>query len=239
MTALQVFEFEDQQRQVRVRADEYGMVWFVAVDVCRVLAIRNSRDALSRLDDDEKGVVSTDTLGGNQTLAAVNEAGLYSLILSSRKPEARAFKRWITHEVLPAIARQGWYVTPAAAPQIQVPENYLDQVQTDYVRLFKENEQLQLRLRRIEQSIKAIEAEHELGVSTKEWMSINGHRVQNGLPLLDTFQLAKASQRAAALSRQHNYGTVRAQRGGLLGANTLYHVAVLNTLIAEDFDQEG
>lgn len=85
---------------------------FIANDVSTVLDIRNGRDALARLDDDEKGVVTTDTLGGPQQMAYVTEAGLYSLILTSRKPEARAFKRWITHDVLPTIRRTGAYGQP-------------------------------------------------------------------------------------------------------------------------------
>lgn len=88
-----------------------GEPWFVAKDICDVLEISNNRDALSRLDHDEKGVVSTDTLGGRQDLTAVNEPGLYSLILGSRKPEAREFKRWITHDVLPSIRKNGMYAT--------------------------------------------------------------------------------------------------------------------------------
>ena len=86
-----------------------GEPFFVAADVCRILEIGNSRDAAARLDDDEKGVVLTDTPGGLQEMTAVNEPGLYHLILSSRKPEARAFKRWVTHEVLPSIRRTGSY----------------------------------------------------------------------------------------------------------------------------------
>lgn len=88
-----------------------GEPWFVAVDVCKALQIANSRDALTRIDDDEKGVVLTDTLGGKQEVTIVNEPGLYTLVLSSRKPEAKAFKRWITHEVIPAIRKHGMYIT--------------------------------------------------------------------------------------------------------------------------------
>ena len=91
-----------------------GEPWFVAADVCKALLIVNSRDALTRIDDDEKGVVSTDTLGGRQEVTIVNEPGLYALILSSRKPEAKAFKRWITHEVIPAIRKHGAYISPNA-----------------------------------------------------------------------------------------------------------------------------
>lgn len=91
-----------------------GEPWFVAADVCKALLIVNSRNALTRIDDDEKGVVSTDTLGGRQEVTIVNEPGLYALILSSRKPEAKAFKRWITHEVIPSIRKHGAYISPNA-----------------------------------------------------------------------------------------------------------------------------
>lgn len=85
--------------------------WFVAADVCRVLGHSNSRMALERLDEDEKGVSSIYTPGGEQEMSIVNEPGLYSLVLGSRKPEARSFKRWITHEVIPAIRKHGLYAT--------------------------------------------------------------------------------------------------------------------------------
>lgn len=87
-----------------------GEPWFVAVDVCRALEIKNARDAVARLDDDEKGVVLTDTPGGQQKMNVVNEPGLYALVLGSRKPEAKAFKRWITHEVIPSIRKSGGYI---------------------------------------------------------------------------------------------------------------------------------
>lgn len=89
-----------------------GEPWFVAVDVCKALEIKNSRDAMTRLDDDEKDVALTDTLGGAQTSTVVNESGLYALVLGSRKPEAKAFKRWITHDVIPSIRKHGAYITP-------------------------------------------------------------------------------------------------------------------------------
>lgn len=106
-TQIIPFNFEDNE--VRTIRDESGEPWFVANDVCKVLEIANPRDAVARLDDDEKGVVSTDTLGGRQSVTIVNEPGLYTLVLSSRKKEAKAFKRWIVHEVLPAIRKTGQY----------------------------------------------------------------------------------------------------------------------------------
>jgi len=77
--------------------------------VCAVLGLGNPRSSLALLDDDEKGVHTMDTLGGPQSVAIVSEPGLYSLILRSRRPEAKAFKRWVVHEVLPSIRRTGSY----------------------------------------------------------------------------------------------------------------------------------
>ena len=84
-----------------------GEPWFVAADVCSVLEHTNARMAVGRLDDDEKGVTNVDTPGGDQASLIVNESGLYNLIFTSRKPQAKAFRRWVTAEVLPAIRRTG------------------------------------------------------------------------------------------------------------------------------------
>jgi len=113
MSALAVFE-SDRWAVRTIQID--GAPWFVAADVCRALDIGNSRDAVASLDNDEKGVANADTPGGAQQMSVISEPGLYSLVLRSRKPEAREFKRWITHEVLPAIRRTGQYV-PAPAPE--------------------------------------------------------------------------------------------------------------------------
>ncbi len=86
-----------------------GEPWFMAADVCAALSIANSRDAVTRLDEDERGVATIDTLGGAQEMATVNESGLYSLIVGSRKPEAKRFKKWVTSEVLPQIRKTGSY----------------------------------------------------------------------------------------------------------------------------------
>ena len=89
-----------------------GEPWFVARDVCKVLEITKVDSAIRNLDADEKGAHTVSTPGGNQEMTIVSEAGLYSLILRSRKPEAKAFKRWVTHEVLPSIRKTGAYLSP-------------------------------------------------------------------------------------------------------------------------------
>jgi anti-repressor protein len=119
MTALQPFAFGEQQ--VRVVTDEHGEPWFVAADVAAILDLGNARSSLALLDEDEKGVHSLDTPGGVQRMTTVNEPGVYSLILRSRKPEARALKRFVTHEVLPAIRRTGGYGAPAMPSALPTP----------------------------------------------------------------------------------------------------------------------
>lgn len=103
---LSKFVFPLTGQETRI-IDKTGEPWFVRNDVCTILGLGNPSQASARLDDDEKGVISTDTLGGVQEIAVVNEAGLYNLILGSKKPEAKAFRRWITHEVLPEIRKTG------------------------------------------------------------------------------------------------------------------------------------
>jgi anti-repressor protein len=90
-----------------------GEPWFVAKDACECLALANHNDALSSLDADEKGLVLADTPGGKQAISRISESGLYSLVFRSRKPEAHAFKRWVTHDVLSAIRKHGGFLAPS------------------------------------------------------------------------------------------------------------------------------
>lgn len=104
--ALQVFNYGEAP--VRV-IDLAGEPWWVLADVCRVLKITNHKNVAARLDEDEKGVHQMDTPGGTQNMTVINESGLYKVILRSDKPEAKAFSRWVTHEVLPTIRKTGSY----------------------------------------------------------------------------------------------------------------------------------
>ena len=108
MNELQVWNYNNEE--VRT-IEKGGEPWWVLKDVCDVLAIGNSRDVTARLDEDEKDVDIIDTLGGKQELTVISEGGLYNVILLSRKPEAKKFKRWVTHEVLPSIRKHGVYAT--------------------------------------------------------------------------------------------------------------------------------
>src|SRR6266705_3742024 len=104
---IQLIPSRFEGKDVQFFLDEHGQPWWPAKGPCDVLGLKDVSDAIERLDDDEKGKVSIPTPGGWQEVWCINEAGLYSLILGSRKPEAKAFKRWITHEVLPALRKTG------------------------------------------------------------------------------------------------------------------------------------
>ena len=96
--------------QFRFITTDDGEIYFVAVDVCKVLGIKNHRDAVSGLDGDEKDYVGiTDAIGRNRQTLVVNESGLYSLVFQSRKPAAKKFRKWVTSEVLPSIRKNGYY----------------------------------------------------------------------------------------------------------------------------------
>ena len=131
-----------------------GDPWFVAADVCKALEIEKTNRALSRLDDDEKGAHSVSTPGGRQRMSIISESGLYSLILGSRKPEARAFKRWITHEVIPSIRKHGVYMTDSLLDALEahpeaVPE-YLNRLRSENARNRELNRRLRLALPKAE-----------------------------------------------------------------------------------------
>lgn len=131
---LQAFAFDAHAVRV-VMCNENP--WFVAADVLSALTL--DRKALERLDDDEKGVNSIHTPGGEQEMTVINESGMYNLILGSRKPEAKRFKKWVTSEVLPAIRKTGIYTHQQAAPTV----NGQISVETaEYIAMLKQQAEL-------------------------------------------------------------------------------------------------
>lgn len=119
MTDLQLFEY--QGNQIRTIEREDGTTWWVLKDVCFVLDLTHPEMVAKRLDDDEATQIGViDSLGRKQQTTVINEAGLYSVILRSDKPQAKGFKRWVTHEVLPSIRKHGSYIAPNREKQLAV-----------------------------------------------------------------------------------------------------------------------
>lgn len=111
----EIVKYDFQGHNVRIVQVEDREEW-IAKDICEVLELKGDPGQhLRHLDEDEKGLITIQTLGGPQEMATVTEAGLYTLIAKSRKPQARAFRRWVHHEVLPSIRKTGAYISPAAS----------------------------------------------------------------------------------------------------------------------------
>lgn len=120
---IQVFKYHD--KPVRT-VEKDGETWFIARDVCDALEIVNITRALNPLDNDEKSsfhiMKETSKLGGNPNFSIISFAGLYKLIFNSRKPEAKKFTRWVTHEVLPSIHKKGYYAVPVIQTRVDALE---------------------------------------------------------------------------------------------------------------------
>lgn len=104
--------FDFKGNEISTILDEYGRPWLIAKEVCDILGLE-PRDSVRYLDDDEKSYVSRNRIGlaPGKPMFIINESGLYNLVLKSRKPEAKAFRKWITSEVLPQIRKTGGYST--------------------------------------------------------------------------------------------------------------------------------
>lgn len=110
MNALKIFE-NSEFGKIQV-IERNGEPWFIGKEIATVLGYKNASDALIKhVDDEDKGVAKRDTLGGKQNIVIINESGLYSLVLSSKLEKAKAFKRWVTSEVIPAVRKHGGYLT--------------------------------------------------------------------------------------------------------------------------------
>ena len=225
MSEITVFE-NSQFGEIRTLSVD-GEPWFVAADVCRALEIRNSRDAVSRLDDDEKDVGLIDTPGGNQEMTVVSESGLYSLVLSSRKPEAKLFKRWITHEVIPAIRKTGVY----AANPLSQAEMLLEQA-----KLMVQQEQrvsaMEIKQSEAEKRLDALETRLNPTVGM-DWYTITGYISLKNYRV-NPNDYAKLGKSAASLSRAKGYpiGSAPHPSYGKVGVYS-------SDILAEVFDRYG
>ena len=148
--------FENTYWKVRVVMRD-GEPWFVAKDVCECLELGNPSQAIARLEDDERWLISNEALRANGETAVVSEPGLYSLVLGSRKPEAKAFKRWVTHEVLPSIRKTGKY---EAHPT--VPSYMLASEEERAIAWAEEHRQARLALEAKEREIKSLQAQKDV-----------------------------------------------------------------------------
>lgn len=117
---------------VRTEVDDSGAIWFAGIDVCNALDYQNANNIIKKiLDEDERKLGNLIDLSGQKRKGwQISEAGLYSLILSSTKPEAKVFKRWITHEVIPTIRKVGIYSTDSAEYKESISQDLMNQLES-------------------------------------------------------------------------------------------------------------
>ena len=179
--------FSYHNQSVRTMQHDDGSTWWVAGDVCTILAIRNVSEACGRLDDDEKGIQLVDTPGGPQELLVVNEPGLYRLITRSRKKEATDFRRWVFHEVLPQIRKTGAY-GPPTTPAVLNPEH---QLMIDMIVRIDQNEQRALQA---EAAASRAESKADLALNSQAFFTVAEYVYINKLQR----QLPESAYRAAS-----------------------------------------
>lgn len=208
--------------RVFMRGDE---PWFVAADLCAVLQHSNNREAVSRLDDDEK--ITVNNPDGNPragiplTFTLVSEAGMYELILTSRLPKAKEFKRWVKHDVLPAIRKTGSYSMQPALPNFANP--------AEAARAWADEYEKRVAAQKvIEEQAQTIEAQEIALGDNRDWKAVTA------IPWLkDVFvdTSAKACSRIgktlSALSRRMGM-EIRKAEDDRWGTVNVYHITVIN-----------
>ncbi len=194
--SLQLFQNAGFKVRVIMRDSE---PWFVAKDVCECLDLANSRDAVSRLDDDEKGVGKADTLGGSQDMMLISESGLYTLVMRSNKPDAKVFRKWVTSEVLPSIRKTGGYGIRTVDDMINDPDTAIQLL-------------TQLKIMRLQN--KQLEMERDEAIRTKAM--IGSRREATATASVKSRECAKLTTENAeledAVGRDSNWRTVNMMR---------------------------
>jgi len=230
MNELQIYTF--QNRNVRVAGSPDAPL-FVAADVCRILEIANPRDAVSSLEDDEKLTVANPDgqtgHGGAQFFNVVTESGLYALVFKSRKPEAKAFQKWVTSEVLPSIRKTGAYV--------QTGMSALDQFEA----MIKAAREQERRMAEQDQKLAEVRAlaiqANSYNSSDTGFLTVRAYAKIHGI----RWSLARAQsvgQRAAKLCREDGIQTGQA-RDELFGQVNSYPVEVLDEICGEEIAKGG
>lgn len=232
--ALSVFEFGNNG--VRSFLDERGEPWFVAADVCKALGYANAAQAINdNVESEDKAYTVLGVPGRYTPISAsytpnailiINEAGLYSLILSSRKPEAKRFKKWVTSEVLPALRQTGTYsIATAPGKNASVAER-LDWLQQsiDIARA------QQAQINQHEERIERIEAKQTAYDNSVNYFTVIGYQVYRKLPACDVKQAQSIGREAAALSNRLGY-TIGVTADSRYGRVNTYHIDILDRLM--------
>lgn len=215
---VQVFKFE-KTKQIRT-IEKDGITWFIGKDVCNALELKNSREAIRKLESDEKNtVISNDGNRGNPNMTVVSEAGVYSLIFQSRKPQAKRFLRWVTHEVLPAIRKHGMYLTDALEEKFKTDPEEFKVLAEKYFEEKEKNKKLQeiLEEERVYSTLGRAVLALQDSISMKD---ASGFLAQKGIPIGQNRLYKYCRDNGLVCKRkgkQWNKPTQKALEKGILG----------------------
>jgi prophage antirepressor-like protein len=222
---IQVFDFSNSE--IRTITTPEGEVYFVASDVCKVLDLENVSKAVSRLDDDEKSILTLSEYGRDYEKPIISESGLYSLVLSSRKPEAKAFKKWITSEVLPTLRKTGKFETAPKSRLEMIAEAFANMAVLERQQLALEQEQ-----KATESRVDVIEA--KLETHNADFFSLAGYY---GLMKwkwdLTNKNAQSVGKQLKALSETMGYAVLK-MRDARFGEINTYHKAVLEQYFTQN-----
>lgn len=196
---VQVFE-NSEFGKVRTVVGNDGEPWFVAADIARVPEMADATHAVRGLEEDERGIHKVETRGGEQDMAVITEAGLYTVLVRSNKAIAKPFRRWVTHEVLPSIRKHGAYVTPSLIDQILADPDMMIRLLTE----LKEE-----RAKSTALADKVEEQAIELNESERYWTIAKYNRMNKLGWSLDACK--KAGKEASRYARLHNYQIKRCE----------------------------
>lgn len=210
-------QFVFDECAIRIITDENGDPLFVAADVCKALAISDVKQAIERLDSDERGRYDVLTGGGIQSSTCVTEAGLYRLIFTSRKEQSERFKRWIAHDVLPSIRKTGSYAIQKSVPTgIQALRQLIDELEAHQNQLDSQGDRITTLEERIQPQY--------------DYFTIIGYYRKQGLAAPSMNEAQRIGQMATRLSREKGYGIGKTSDPRFGEVNS-YHVSILSEII--------
>lgn len=217
-----IVPFDFQGRPIRVISDSVGEPWFIAADVCKILELDNVSRAVASLEEEDKGVTTSNTLGGEQQVTTVSEAGLYDLVFKSRKPEAKAFKRWVMREVLPSIRKTGSYSISKTGDHRLDALEMLRQNVLAIIDIEKQQAETERRVKLLEESVSDLSAEENF-FTVMGYYALRGQKAPREA-------MAQIGKRAVALSMTLGM-PVGKRTHPIYGVVNTYHEEVLRQVL--------
>lgn len=234
-TALTVFQF-NPETSIRIIRDQQGKPWFVASDICKLLEYSNVAQTVGdHVDEDDRGYILLSSRADIPSISSryspgsvliVNESGMYALILGSKKPEAKAFKKWVTSDVLPTLYNTGQYSTRTLTP-LQILKQQVELMEN----LEREQAEQRRQIAAVATRVERLEDTFDADRGGPRMMTVRAYATHHGLRLSDN-ELVSKGKAAKVYSDQHGY-PIEHSAHRIYGNVNLYHVDVLKVVFSQ------